>query len=100
MVAANPELGRPLVPTLPYLRAEAVFGARYEMARSVDDILSRRTRCSILARDASADAAVDVARLLARELGWSDAVTMAQAEAYRSRAAAEREAAGLATVRR
>jgi glycerol-3-phosphate dehydrogenase len=100
MVAADPELGQPLVPTLPYLRAEAVFGARYEMARSVDDILSRRTRCSILARDASADAAVDVARLLARELGWSDAVTMAQAEAYRSRAAAEREAAGLATVRR
>jgi glycerol-3-phosphate dehydrogenase len=95
MVAGDTDLGRPLVPSLPYLRAEAVFAARYEMAGSLDDVLSRRTRCSILARDASADAAHDVARLLAPELGWSDADVAMQAEAYRARADIEREAAGL-----
>ena len=65
----DPALREPLVPGLPYLRAEAVYAARYEMARTVDDILARRTRSSILDRDASEKAASDVARLLAAELG-------------------------------
>ena len=33
MIDAEPALGEPLVPGLPYLRAEAVYAARYEMAR-------------------------------------------------------------------
>ena len=41
------------------------------MACTVDDVLSRRTRARLLARDASAAAADDVAALLAAELGWS-----------------------------
>jgi glycerol-3-phosphate dehydrogenase len=73
MTAADPTLAEPLVPTLPYLRAEAVYAARYEMARTLDDVLARRTRSLILARDASAAAAPEVARLLAGELGWDDA---------------------------
>ena len=46
---------------------------RHEMARTLDDVLSRRTRARLLARDASADAAASVAELLAPDLGWSDA---------------------------
>ena len=84
MVAADPSLGDPLVPTLPYLRAEAVYAARYEMARSLDDVLSRRTRSLILARDQSKAAASQVARLLAPELGWDDAEVDAQVRAYRA----------------
>ena len=57
---------------LPYLRAEAVYAARHEMATTVDDVLARRTRARLQARDASAAAAADVAALLAAELGWSD----------------------------
>ena len=34
MIERDPTLGEPLVPGLPYLRAEAVFAARYEMAHS------------------------------------------------------------------
>jgi glycerol-3-phosphate dehydrogenase len=82
MVAADPALGRPLVPTLPYLQAEAVYAARYEMARSVDDVLSRRTRSLLLDRDASLAAAPDVARLLAPELGWTEAQAAEHARAY------------------
>ena len=58
------------MPGLPYLRAEALYAARYEMARSVDDILSRRTRARLLGRDASAAAAPAVAALVAADLGW------------------------------
>jgi len=88
LVAAEPSLGEPLVPTLPYLRAEAVYAARHEMARTLDDVLARRTRSLILARDASLDAAADVARLIAPELGWSEADEAAQVAAYRAGAKA------------
>ena len=95
LVAADPDLARPLVPSLPYLRAEAVHAVRAEMARSVTDVLARRTRALILARDDSAAAAGDVARLLAPELGWTDAEAAAQARAYRDLVAGERAGADL-----
>jgi glycerol-3-phosphate dehydrogenase len=95
MVASEPSLGEPLVPGLPYLRAEAVYAARHEMATTVDDVLSRRTRARLLARDASAAAADDVAALLAGELGWDDDERRRQADSYRASVAAERAAADL-----
>jgi glycerol-3-phosphate dehydrogenase len=91
----DPELAAPLVPGLPYLRAEAVHAVRNEMARSVDDVLSRRTRARLLARDASAAAADSVAAILAPELGWDAAETQCQADAYRAAIAHERESAQL-----
>jgi glycerol-3-phosphate dehydrogenase len=90
LVADDPELGDPLVPGLPYLRAEARYAVRSEMARTLDDILSRRTRARLLARDASAAAASDVAELVAADLGWSPSERDAQVAAYRSSVAAER----------
>lgn len=95
LVDADPTLGEPLVPGLPYLRAEAVFAVREEMARSLDDVLSRRTRARLLARDASAEAAADVAALIGPELGWDDAAQQAEVAAYRASIVAERTAAGL-----
>ena len=95
LAEADPDLKRPLVAGLPYVRAEAVYAARYEMARSVDDVLSRRTRARLLARDASAAAADDVARLIAPILGLSDTEAAAQAAAYRSAIELERTTAAL-----
>jgi glycerol-3-phosphate dehydrogenase len=95
MIQADPTLGEPLVPTLPYLRAEAIYAVRYEMAHTLDDILSRRTRALLLARDASAAAAADVARLVAPELGWDDAEVDRQVAAFVARAAKERVDADL-----
>lgn len=97
MVRQDPALGEPLVEGLPYLRAEAVYAARHEMARTVDDVLSRRTRARLLARDASERAADDVARLIAPELGLTDAEAAAQVEDYRASLAAERAANAAAT---
>jgi glycerol-3-phosphate dehydrogenase len=87
---ADPTLAEALVPGQPYLRAEAVYAVRAEMARTLDDVLSRRTRARPFARDASADAADAVAALLAPELGWSDTERDAQVAAYRASVAAER----------
>lgn len=45
------ELKTPLIATLPHLKAEVVYAARYEMATSADDFLERRTRIALLDRD-------------------------------------------------
>lgn len=95
LVAGDPALGRPIVAGLPDVRAEVVHAARHEMAASVDDVLARRTRLRLQARDASAAAADDVAALLATELGWDGAEAARQAEAYRASVEHERQAPGI-----
>ena len=92
LVQADPALAAPLVEGQPYLRAEAVYAVRDEMARTLDDVLSRRTRARIFARDASDAAAGSTAALLATELGWTDAERDAQVASYRASIAAERAA--------
>ncbi|MFM8237697.1 MAG: FAD-dependent oxidoreductase [Actinomycetota bacterium] len=91
----DPTLAAPIGIGVPYSRAEIVHIARTEMARTVDDVLSRRTRARIVARDASAGAAAAVAALLGAELGWSAAEQQRRADEYRSAIAAERRAGGL-----
>jgi glycerol-3-phosphate dehydrogenase len=77
LVEAEPSLGRRIVPELPDLLAEAPFAARNEQARTVGDVLLRRTRLGILdaprlAAPGSAEARA-VAEALGAELGWDGA---------------------------
>jgi glycerol-3-phosphate dehydrogenase len=58
-----------LHPHLPFRLREVVWAARYEMARTVEDVLARRTRALLLDARAAMEAAPTVADLLARELG-------------------------------
>jgi glycerol-3-phosphate dehydrogenase len=95
LVEDDPQLGEPLVPGLPYLRAEALHAVHHEMARTLDDVLTRRTRARLLARDDSAAAADDVARLVAPALGWDESERVRQVKEYRAAVAAERDAAHL-----
>ncbi len=95
LARAEHELGEPIVPGLDYVRAEVIHAARSEMALTVDDILSRRTRARLLARDLSADAADDVAALMAGELGWDAGEQRRQVEHYRALVREEQQAAGL-----
>lgn len=78
----QPALADPLHPALPCRRAEVVWAARREMARTVEDVLSRRTRALLLDARASIAAAPDVAALLAAELGRDAAWVDAQVAAY------------------
>jgi len=93
LVTADASLGDELVPGLPYLRAEAVYAARHEMATTLDDVLSRRTRARLFDRDAARAAAADVAALLAHELGWDDAESARQVADFVARCDEERTAA-------
>jgi glycerol-3-phosphate dehydrogenase len=95
MIAADPTTGEALVPGLPYRRAEALYAVRYEMAVTLDDVLSRRTRSRLLGRDATAAAAHDVAELLSTELGWSETERAAQVDRFQAALAREREVPGL-----
>jgi glycerol-3-phosphate dehydrogenase len=95
MVEADPSLGEPLVPGLPYVRAEAVYAARYEMATDLAGVLARRARATLLGRDETAAAADDVAALVGAELGWDEAERASQAARLRDTLARERGAAGL-----
>jgi glycerol-3-phosphate dehydrogenase len=67
----EPTLDELLHPRLPFRRREAVFAVRYEMARTVEDVLARRTRALFMDAQAAIDAAPEVANLMARELGRS-----------------------------
>ena len=95
MEQEQPELAAPIVPGLAYSKAEVVYAARAEMARSVDDVLARRTRARLLARDASIEAAAEVARLIAPELGWTAEQQAASTAAYCALVEAERASAEL-----
>jgi len=77
VIAAEPALGEKLDPTLEFLKAEVVWAARYELARTVEDVLARRVRVLFLDAQAAIRMAPEVAALLARELGhdahWAQA---------------------------
>ena len=82
MADTDPALLEPLVPGLTYLRVEAVWAVRHEMARTLDDVLGRRTRARLLDRAATVAAAPDVARLIAPHLGWDAGETDRQLRAF------------------
>jgi glycerol-3-phosphate dehydrogenase len=77
LIEADATLGEPLHPALPYVKAEVVWAARQEMARTVEDILARRMRALFLNARAALAMAPAVADLMASELGW-DEVTRTQ----------------------
>jgi glycerol-3-phosphate dehydrogenase len=61
-------LAEPLHPALPYTGAEVVWAVRHEMARTLEDVLARRTRALFLNARAAIEMAPAVAHLCAREL--------------------------------
>ncbi|HET8565065.1 MAG TPA: glycerol-3-phosphate dehydrogenase/oxidase [Solirubrobacterales bacterium] len=87
----EPKLARPIVSGRPDLLAEVALAARLEQARSVADVLLRRTRLGILAAPQlrSAKAVRPVADVLGAELGWSRRRRSREAEAWLEVAAAE-----------
>ncbi len=83
----RPELSEKVHADLPILKGEVVWAAREEMARTVDDVLARRTRCLLLDAAAAREAAPAVAAILAETLGKDEPWRAAQVEAFESIAA-------------
>lgn len=82
LVESSPELAQRLHPSLRPYAGEVVWAVRYEMARTVDDFLARRTRSLILDARASVEAAPKVAQLMAAELGTDAAWRERQVEDF------------------
>jgi glycerol-3-phosphate dehydrogenase len=83
LIALDASLGQPMVPGLRYLRAEAVYAVRNEMATNLIDVLTRRTRAHLEDRSACLRGAHDLASVLAPDFGWSDDEVVAEVDAYR-----------------
>jgi glycerol-3-phosphate dehydrogenase len=91
IAATRGELAQPIVDDLPDLLAEAVYAARSEQARSLADVLLRRTRVGLLAgRELLAGEAVRrVAAATGAELGWDPARQAEETQRFGAEAAAE-----------
>lgn len=79
----NPALKQRLHANFTTIAGEVVWAVRHEMARTVEDFLSRRTRALLLDARASMEMAPEVARLMAAELGRDDKWVAEQTETYR-----------------
>ncbi|MBC6989830.1 glycerol-3-phosphate dehydrogenase/oxidase [Hymenobacter sp. BT491] len=69
LITDEPAWGEKIDAALEFLKAEVVWAARFEMARTVEDVLARRVRILFLDARAAIRAAPEVAALLAQELG-------------------------------
>ena len=82
LMEADATLAQPLHAAFTYTGAEVIWAARHEMARTVEDVLARRTRTLFLNARAAMEMAPRVADLLAGEFGSSDAWKSAQVRAF------------------
>lgn len=73
IIDTEPECSRLLHPRLPYLYGHVIWAIRYEMARTIEDVLARRTRSLLLDARASIESTSGVAGMMARELGKDSA---------------------------
>ena len=88
IIQGDPKLAKPLVKGLPYLKAEIYYAASHEGARSVDDVISRRTRLAFEAPNSAIDLASDVATIIAPVLGWTPKQKKDSISAYSTLASA------------
>ena len=73
LMEENPHLAAKLHENLPYCLAEIVWAARFEMARTVEDVLARRLRILFLDAKIAVEIAPKIAEIMARELSKNDA---------------------------
>jgi glycerol-3-phosphate dehydrogenase len=96
--AHDPELTAPIVEGRPDILAEVVVAARHEQARSVADVLLRRTRLGLLAGRSlleDRDAVKRVAKVMGSELGWGRREVRRAADSWPQAVAAERLVSGV-----
>jgi len=95
LIEHNPALGDVAIAGQRYVNAEFVYAAQSEMATSLLDLLTRRTRAHLHDARATLSSAPSIARLVASELHWSDEQCAHQVETYRQLVHDEFGAAGL-----
>jgi glycerol-3-phosphate dehydrogenase len=69
----TPEYAEKIHPDHEYTKAEVIWAVREEMAEKVEDVLARRVRLLFIDARAAIDSAKEVAKIMAKELGYDDA---------------------------
>ena len=82
LIKEVPSLARKIDSDLPYLKAEIYYAVSHEGARSVDDVISRRTRIAFEAHNQGLDLADAIAEIISPVLGWSTKERKASVAAY------------------
>lgn len=82
LCAEDERLRQPLINGLPHIMAEALYAVRCEMAVTVTDVMTRRTRLAMLAGVGSLAAARTVAAIIRQELGLTGEEELRQIEEY------------------
>ncbi len=82
MIKNEPELDRMIHSNIPYRQIEILWAVRHEMARTVEDVLARRTRALILDAKTSMEVAPEVAAIMAKELSKDKTWEKEQVETY------------------
>jgi glycerol-3-phosphate dehydrogenase len=82
LIASDPRLAARVHPRLPARMGQVVWAVRREMARTVDDVLARRTRSLLIDARAAMEAAPAVARLMAEELGRGEDWVRGQVDGF------------------
>ncbi|PXY42668.1 FAD-dependent oxidoreductase [Flavobacterium cheongpyeongense] len=80
----EPHLNEKLHPDHEFTMAEVVWAIRYEMARTVDDVLARRVRLLFLDARAAIECSEKTARLIAKELGHDETWVTKEISNFRS----------------
>jgi len=82
LMKADPKMSERLHPDFMYVKAEVVWMVRNEMARTIEDVLSRRMRLLFLDAKGALVLAPAVARVMAEELGKDERWVNDQIEAF------------------
>jgi glycerol-3-phosphate dehydrogenase len=93
LIGNDPTLGELLTPELPYLRAEIHYAASHEGARSVEDVIARRTRLAFEASASGDSLAPEIADIIAPILGWNSAARAKSIRQYLTISERERASA-------
>ena len=98
LIEVNPKLAAKVDKDLLYIKAEIEYAASHEGARTVDDVISRRTRMAFEASNNGVHLADEIAAIIAPVLGWSAKERKASVVAYEDLVDRELEALDLLLV--
>lgn len=84
-IEKDPSLGVPLAAAPQFLRADVLQAVRAEGALHLEDVLIRRVRLDLEAKDRGLAAAEEIISIMAPELGWDEATQQRELATYRER---------------
>jgi glycerol-3-phosphate dehydrogenase len=95
LVRDDPSLADVAIPGQSYLKVEFLYGAQHEMATSLIDLVTRRTRAHLHDARSTLTSAPGIARVVATALRWSPEECERQVQGYRTMVTREFSSAGL-----